>query len=161
MKIRGFVKLILLLLLAIGIAGCASDETKINSQEVLSRPKTYVGSGECKFCHLEHYDSWKNTLHSRTIMDVTENRDALIAEINSDDIRKDLKAIEKELKVPLDEIYIPKVEEIKYTIGMQWKQGFLIEKDGTLYVAPVQYNAKSEQWVHYHENDWGQRPWNQ
>ena len=93
MKVRMFAKLILFLLLAIGLAGCASDETKINIQEMLSKPKSYVGSDECKFCHLEHYDSWKTTLHSRTIMDVTENRDALIAEINSDVIRKDLKAI--------------------------------------------------------------------
>ena len=161
MKARGFAKLILFLLLAIGLAGCASEETKINIQEMLSKPKSYVGSDECKFCHLEHYDSWKTTLHSRTIMDVTQNRDALIAEIDKEVIRADLKHVEKDLQVPIDDIYIPKAEEIKYTIGMQWKQGFLIEKDGTLYVAPVQYDAKSEQWVNYHEKDWDQRPWNQ
>jgi hypothetical protein len=161
MMTRGFAKLILFLLLAIGLAGCASDETKINIQELLSKPKSYVGSDECKFCHLEHYDSWKTTLHSRTIMDVTQNRDALIAEIDKEVIRADLKHVGKDLQVPIDDIYIPKAEEIKYTIGMQWKQGFLIEKDGTLYVAPVQYDAKSEQWVNYHEKDWDQRPWNQ
>jgi len=141
--------------------GCGSNTTSIDSQEILSKPKTYVGSGECKFCHLEHYDSWRNTLHSRTIMDVTENRDALIAEIDEKVIRADLKLLEEDLQVPIEDIYIPKVEEIKYTIGMQWKQGFLIEKKGELYVAPVQYNAKSEQWVNYHEEDWDQRPWNQ
>ena len=149
------------ILLLAGLNGCSLDETKIDIQEILSKPKTYVGSGECKFCHLEHYDSWKSTLHSRTIMDVTQNQDALIAEINPEVIRADLKKREKELKVPLDKIYIPKVEEVKYTIGMQWKQGFIIERDGVLYVAPVQYDAKSEQWVNYHEEDWDQRPWNQ
>jgi hypothetical protein len=52
-------------------------------------------------------------------MDVTQNRDALIAEIDPEIIRVDLKKLEKDLKVPADQIYIPKVEEIKYTIGMQ------------------------------------------
>jgi hypothetical protein len=108
---------------------------------------------------LEHYDSWKTTLHSRTIQDVTQNLDALIAEIIPEVIRADLKKLEKDLKVPADQIYIPKVEEIRYTIGMQWKQGFLIERKGELYVAPVQYDARTNMWINYHEDDWEQRPW--
>ena len=145
-----------------GLAGCSfnDDKTMQEIEEILSKPKTYVGSDECKFCHLEHFDSWRNTLHSRSLMDVTQNRDALIAEINPETIRADLKLLENELKVPLDKIYIPKVEEIKYTIGMQWKQGFLIEKDGELYVAPVEYNAMTNRWINYHEEDWDRRPWN-
>ncbi len=42
---------------------------------------------------------------------------------------------------------------------MQWKQGFLVEKDGTLYVAPIQYNARTGHWFTYNENNWDQRPW--
>ena len=105
-------KLVFMALLTFWLAGCYPSETRVSQemQEVLSKPKTYVGSEECKFCHLEHYDSWKTTLHSRTIMDVTQNRDALIAEINPEIIRADLKKLEKKLKVPIDKIYIPKVE---------------------------------------------------
>ncbi len=161
MKSDIWLKLLLAVMFIASLVGCGSDNAKLDIQEILSKPKTFVGSDECKFCHLEHYDSWTNTLHSRTIMDVTENRDALIAEMDKEVIRADLKLIEKDLQVPIEDIYIPKPEEVKYTIGMQWKQGFLIEKNGELYVAPVQYNAKTEQWINYHEEDWNQRPWNQ
>jgi hypothetical protein len=162
MKVRGvLVKLFLMFLIVSGFTGCGPDtgEIKVDIEEVLSKPKAYVGSEQCQFCHLEHYDSWKTTLHSRTIQDVTQNLDALVAEINPEGIRADLKKLEKDLKVPVDQIYIPKVEEIKYTIGMQWKQGFLVEKNGKLYVAPVEYEARTNQWINYHEADWDQRPW--
>ena len=130
----------LVLLLAVGLTNCGpgSEEIKFDIEEILSKPKTYVGSEQCQFCHLEHYDSWKTTLHSRTIQDVTQNQDALIAEIDPEVILADLKKQQKDLKIPADEIYIPKPEEIKYTIGMQWKQGFLIERKGELYVALCQ-----------------------
>jgi hypothetical protein len=161
MKLWMWIKVALMASLAAGLYGCGpgSGEKKIDVEEVLSKPKTYVGSKECKFCHLEHYDSWRNTLHSRSIQDVTENRDALIAEIDPEVIRADLKKIENELKVPVNQIYIPKLDEIKFTLGMQWKQGFLIEKEGVLYVAPIQYNAMAHHWISYHEEDWDKRPW--
>ena len=159
MKTSGWGKFIFITFSIFWLGGCGSNDTQVNIQELLSKPMTYVGSEECKFCHLEHYDSWKNTLHSRTITDVTENRDALIAEIDPEVIRADLKLLEKELKVPVDQVYIPKVEEIKYTIGMQWKQGFVVEKKGVLYVAPIQYNAKTHTWVNYNEDTWDKRPW--
>jgi hypothetical protein len=154
-------KFALVLLLAGALASCGpgSGEYKVDIEEILSKPKTYVGSQECQICHLEHYDSWKTTLHSRTIQDVTQNQDALIAEIDPEVILADLKKQQKDLKVPADQIYIPKVEEIKYTIGMQWKQGFLIERKGELYVAPVEYDAKTNMWISYHEDDWEERPW--
>jgi hypothetical protein len=131
----GWIKLALTTLLAGGLVGCGPGGPEIDIQEILSRPKTYVSSEECRFCHLEHYDSWRTTLHSRTIQDVTENLDALITEINPEVIRADLNKLEKELNLPVDEIYIPKVEEIRYTIGNQWKQRFLVEKNGMLYIA--------------------------
>ncbi|MBW1699620.1 MAG: hypothetical protein JRH18_12145 [Deltaproteobacteria bacterium] len=161
MKTRKCLKLVLSVLIAVWLAGCATEEPKIDVQQLLAKPKSYVGSEECKFCHLEHYDSWKNTLHSRTIMDVTQNRDALIAEIDHKAIRSDLRKLEKDLKVPSDKIYVPKIEEVKYTIGMQWKQMLLVEKNDELYVAPVVYGAKANRWMNYHEQDWNKRPWTQ
>ncbi|MDF1592044.1 MAG: multiheme c-type cytochrome [Desulfobacterales bacterium] len=160
MKISGLIKLALSAFLLAQFFGCGGGETQIDIEQVLSKPKAYVGSGECKYCHLEHYDSWRTTLHSRTLADVTKNRDALIAEINPATIRADLQTHQAQLKLPVNEIYIPKIDEIKYTMGIQWKQSFLVEKKGTLYVAPIQYNAKTEHWVSYHEEDWDKRPWN-
>lgn len=152
---------VLIVLLAVGLAGCGPEtgEVRIDIEELLSKPKTYVGSDQCEFCHLEHYNSWKTTLHSRTLQDVTKNMDALVAAIDPAIIRSDLKRIEKSLRVPVEKIYIPELSEIKYTLGMQWEQGFLVEKNGTLYVAPIQYSAKEEHWITYREKDWDQRPW--
>ncbi|MBW2580311.1 MAG: hypothetical protein JRD00_05060 [Deltaproteobacteria bacterium] len=161
MKTSRWVKLVLTALLAAGLAGCGPGlgEPEVSMEKILSKPKIYVGSQECKVCHLEHYDSWRNTLHSRTLQDVTKNRDALIANLDPEVIRADLKKQKNGLKVPVDEIYIPEVSEIKYVIGMQWKQGFLIEKNGLLYVAPIQFHVVNGEWGTYHEDDWDKRPW--
>jgi hypothetical protein len=140
-----------------GLAGCGADEAKV--KEILSAPKSYVGSEQCEVCHLEHFDSWKMTLHSRTLQDVTVNQDALITEIDPEVIRADLKKRQEELKVPADKIYIPNVEEIKFTQGVQWRQRYVVEKNGKLYIAPIEYNAWSHDWVNYREVDWDKRPW--
>jgi hypothetical protein len=75
MKTGGWLKLSLTALLTAWLVNCGpgSGEIEFDIEEVLSKPKTYVGSDVCRYCHLEHYDSWKTTLHSRTIQDVTKN----------------------------------------------------------------------------------------
>ncbi|NNG00952.1 MAG: hypothetical protein HKM93_16305 [Desulfobacteraceae bacterium] len=134
-------------------------ETPVNITAILDQPRTFVGSDTCKQCHLEHYDSWKMTLHSRMIQDARANRDAIVVPIVEERIREDLAKLGDTLKVPADQIYVPKVEEILYTIGSQWKQRFIVRKDGTLYISPVQYNVETDRWVNYHEQDWDKRPW--
>lgn len=91
--------------------------------KVTSQPKEFVGSETCKTCHLEHYDSWKVTNHSRMAQDVTENEDAFIVSINEKVIREDFQKLadKGKLKVPMDDLYIPAKDEIKYTLGNEWK----------------------------------------
>ncbi len=144
------------ILFAVLIA-CGSEHP-VDIAAVKAQPQEFVGADTCKQCHLEHYDSWKMTLHSRMLQDARQNEDAIIVPIDEKHIREDLATIEG-LKVPADQIYIPKKEEILYTIGSQWKQRYLVEKDGTLYIAPAQYNAETHRWVNYHEQDWDKRPW--
>ena len=124
MKTSGWLKLALTTLLVAGLVGCGPGpgEPEVSMEKILSKPKTYVGSQECKVCHLEHYDSWRTTLHSRTLQNVTINQDAQIVEIDPETILADLKKQKNKLQVPVDEIYIPEVSEIKYVIGTQWKQ---------------------------------------
>lgn len=129
------------------------------AKKLLSEPKAYVGSDVCKTCHLEHHDAWKKTLHSRMLQDVSKNADAIVTIIDPAIILADLKKIEDKLKIPADQVYIPKLNEILYTIGSQWKQRYLIKKNGELYIAPIQYNLETGRWVNYHEKDWDQRPW--
>jgi hypothetical protein len=157
MKIIGWLKLALTVYCIAALAGCGSEEVTV--EEVLTGPKTYIGSENCKVCHLEHYDSWKMTLHSRTLQDVTQNQDAMITGIDPAVIRADLKNQEEGLKVSVDKVYIPKVEEIKFTQGIQWKQRYVVQKEGKLFIAPIEYDAWSHEWTSYHEADWNQRPW--
>lgn len=140
------------------VATCQAAEA-IDPKKLLAQPKTYVGSEVCRNCHLEHYDAWKRTLHSRMLQDVRENQDAVITEIDPALIKADLSAIADKLKVPLDQVHIPDAADIRYTIGSQWKQRYLVEKDGDLYIAPTQFNAETGRWVNYHEEDWDKRPW--
>ena len=134
-------------------------EPAVDVKNLMSQPKAFVGSDTCKMCHLEHFDSWKMTLHSRMTQDPRKNLDVLIVELDEKRIREDLAKLGNKLKVPADQIYIPKVEEVKYTIGSQWKQRFIVEKNGILYIAPVQYFADTDRWVNYNEATWDKNPW--
>jgi len=157
MNRKGLVRIMFLGLTAITLAACGG-ERPVDMKKIMAEPRLYVGSETCERCHLEHFDSWKMTLHSRMLQDVQKNPNAIITEIDEKHIREDLAKL-RELKVPADKIYIPKLEEIKYTMGSQWKQRFLVERDGKLYIAPVQYNAETHRWVNYNEADWDRRSW--
>ena len=158
MKTKALSILLLLVFFTVGLWGC-STEPVVDISAVTSQPKDFVGSNTCKMCHLEHYDSWKMTMHSRMLQDAKANEDVIIVPIDEKRIRMDLAKLSKKLKVPADKIYVPKKDEILYTIGSQWKQRFLVKKDNTFYISPIQYNAETDRWVNYHEQDWDKRPW--
>ena len=162
MKTRTMVKLFLLGLVVIAFMGIgvkhAAAQTE-EADEILAKPKAFVGSGKCKECHQKQYYSWRTTMHSRMTQDAQRNKRALVVELDEKTIREDLAKLEKKLKVPSDQMYIPKPEEIKYTIGSKWKQRFIVEKNGTLFISPIQYNVDTHRFVNYHEADWDKRPW--
>jgi len=137
----------------------AQQKMPLDPKIALAQPKAFVGSEVCKTCHLEHYDAWKQTLHSRMLQDAKKNGDAIIVDIDEKTIRTDLAKKEAKLKVPSKDIYVPKLDEILYTIGSQWKQRFLIKKDKEYYITPIQFNVDSGTWVNYHEHNWKERPW--
>ncbi|HEX9883968.1 MAG TPA: multiheme c-type cytochrome [Desulfobaccales bacterium] len=158
MKAYGLAKVMVMGLVVLGLGACG--ESPINVEALKSKPKEYVGSDTCKLCHLEHYDSWKMTLHSRMLQDAQKNKDAIVAPIDDKLIRADL--AKSKLKIPLDQVYVPKEADIKYTIGSQWKQRYLVEKNGKLYIPPIQYNIDTNRWVPYGEGDpdWDKKaPW--
>jgi hypothetical protein len=157
MKASDLVQVVLVSLAVMAVGACG--ESPINVQALKSKPKEYVGSETCKLCHLEHYDSWKMTLHSRMLQDAQKNQDAIVAPIDEKKIRADLAKLGEKLKVPADKIYIPKVDDIKFTIGSQWKQRYLVEKDGKLFIAPIQYNLENNTWVPYNADKWDKKPW--
>jgi len=69
---------VLMVVFAVTAMAACSSEQAVDLQKIMAQPKAYVGSQTCKKCHLEHYDSWKMTMHSRMTQDVQKNRDALI-----------------------------------------------------------------------------------
>jgi len=150
--------MVVLCMTAVAFTACG-PEAPADMKAIMAKPKTFVGSDTCKWCHLEHYDSWQMTLHSRMLQDAQKNPDVIITEIDEKKIREDLAKLGNKLKVPADQIYIPKVDEIRYTIGSQWKQRFLVEKDAQFFIAPIQYNVDTHRWANYHEADWDKRPW--
>ena len=158
MNSKGFVRVLALYIMAVALGGCGREQP-IDIEELTSQPKTFVGSDTCKMCHLEHYDSWKMTLHSRGLQDALENRDAILVDLNEQTIRQSLAKSDDVLYVPPDKIYVPKAEEIQYTMGSQWKQFFLVKKAGELYVAPVRYDIETHAWDAYYEGNWDKRPW--
>jgi len=158
MKGKALALILSLVLLAVALSAC-STEQPIDVKAITSQPKMFVGSDTCKMCHLEHYDSWKMTQHSRMLQDAKMNQDAIVVPIEEKRIREDLAKLEGKLKVPSDQIYVPKIEDIYYTIGSQWKQRYLVKKDDIYYISPIQYNVDTDRWVNYHEQDWDKRPW--
>jgi hypothetical protein len=149
---------VLLGLFALVVINCGGEQA-VDVKKLMAQPKAYVGSDTCKMCHLEHFDSWMMTLHSRMTQEPQKNKDVIIADFDEKRIREDLAKLGDKLKVPADQIFIPKVEDIKYTIGSQWKQRYIVEKNGILYIAPIQYFADTDRWVNYNEATWDKNPW--
>ena len=137
----------------------AASAQEIDAKKILAEPNTYIGSKTCRTCHLEHYDAWKRTLHSKMLQDVSKNEDVIVTELDAEVMKADFKKIENKLKVPIEQVYFPKREDVLYTIGSQWKQRYLMKKDGTYFIAPTQFNIDTGRWVNYHEHDWQKRPW--
>ncbi|MFH0998872.1 MAG: ammonia-forming cytochrome c nitrite reductase subunit c552 [Pseudomonadota bacterium] len=155
---RKCLAILMMCFMALLLTACGSEQVA-DLKALKAMPKAFVGSETCKMCHLEHFDSWMMTLHSRMTQDPQKNKDVLIADLQDEKkIRADLAKIDK-LKVPADQIFIPKVEDVKYTIGSQWKQRFIVEKNGLLYIAPIQYFADTDRWVNYNEATWEKNPW--
>jgi hypothetical protein len=154
--------LFLVFVTALGImvllSACGRDQ-EVDIEAAMAQPKAFVGSENCKQCHLEHYDSWKMTLHSRMLINAQENPHAIVADLDPELIKADLKKIEDRLKVPLEDIYIPTPDEILYVIGTQWKQRYIVQRNGQYLVAPVQYNIQSKRWVNYYDDAWDKRDW--
>ena len=46
--------------------------------------------------------------------------------------------------------------DVKYFLGgAGWKQRFLTQIDSSIYILPLQFNKNTNEWVDYHNTDWG------
>ncbi len=74
MEIRRWTSLAVAALSSLAVGQAVRAEEAIDAKKLLAQPKTYVGSEVCRNCHLEHYDAWKRTLHSRMLQDAKANQ---------------------------------------------------------------------------------------
>ena len=95
---KSLAKVLIFGLALVALAACGVEQA-VDVKAVTSQPKTFVGSDTCKQCHLEHYDSWQMTMHSRMTQDAQKNKDVIIVPIDEKRIRADLAKLEKKLKV--------------------------------------------------------------
>lgn len=72
------------------------------------------------------------------LQDAKANQDAVVTAIDPQAIQADLTKLQDKLKVPVEQIYIPSLDDIHCTIGSQWKQRYLVKKDGDLLITPTQ-----------------------
>ncbi len=60
MKTSFLIKFVSVLMPVVGLMGCgpeSGNQPQVDIEAILARPNAYVGSKQCEFCHLEHYDS--------------------------------------------------------------------------------------------------------
>ena len=91
---KSLVKVVIFGLAMVALAACGVEQP-VDVKVLTSQPKAFVGSDTCKQCPLEHYDSWKMTMHSRMTQDAVKNRDAIIVPIDEKNIRADLAKLQK------------------------------------------------------------------
>ena len=88
MNAKGLATIFIVGLAVLMLAACGG-QPPIDIDTIMAQQKTYVGSDTCKMCHLEHYDSWNMTLHSRMTQDATKNQVVIIAPIDETHIREE------------------------------------------------------------------------
>lgn len=108
-----------------------------------TEPKSeYVGSATCARCHANTYITFKQTWHPNILRPVDE------AIILSD------------FASPDTDLTFAR-EDVQWVIGGQYKQRYLTELDGELYVLPAEWNILTGEWVSYEVENWRSRPYGQ
>ena len=79
--------------------------------------KEFVGSQACEECHELIYARWKSTLMANVLQDVKAKPEVILGDFSKPN---PLVTFEK--------------EDIVFTYGSKWKQRFIVEKEGTLYI---------------------------
>lgn len=102
----------------------------------------YVGSETCARCHANTNFSLKQTWHAKILLPSEE------AAVLGDFVSQD-----PDLTFTL--------EDIQWVLGGQYKQRYLTNIDGDLYVLPAEWNVETGEWVPYEVDSWRSRPYNQ
>ena len=114
----------------------ASSSINVESPAIQSEPQSkYVGSATCARCHANTYATFTQTWHANMLRPA---EDAIIlGDFTSQD--PDL---------------VFKREDVQWVLGGQYKQRYLTEIDGKLYVLLAEWNVANEEWSPYVTGEW-------
>ncbi|MCU1324607.1 MAG: cytochrome c family protein [Acidobacteriaceae bacterium] len=94
---------------------------------------TYVGSANCRSCHIEAYDGWKQTRMARVVSDPKEHPDAVLADFSKSD--------------PLVKF---SMKDVAFVYGSRWKQRFFTKLGDDYFVQAAQWDVAKKRWLPYH-----------
>ncbi len=162
------------------LTGCSSNQnsdgydTPPQTPEEELRSTAYVGEAKCLECHGDIHESWLTTAHAQTLRDgsleasyINDSDDSGRPDFfdvgglelkGDDDFSKydeDAPKLGSDQSGPYMEIGDKKYY-ISHTVGgfnEQWKQLYLTKIGNSHYVLPVQYNAKTKEYVNYTPED--------
>ncbi len=129
--------------LTILLASASMQQTKAAAPRTLSETQSeYVGSATCARCHANTYLTLKQTWHQFILRPVEEA--APLGDFDSDSPNRSFT-----------------LEDVQWVLGGQYKQRYLTEIDGALYVLPAEWNVVTGEWVPYEADSWRSRPYGQ
>lgn len=119
----------------------------------------YVGSGTCKACHSDKFESWSQTLHSKMLQ--VPSQETVIGDftgtITLSEPSHNIPPVNIELSGE-GGVYTVKIGDtvytVEYTLGSKWKQRYLTRVGNSIYILPIQWNTDQGKWVAYHLRDW-------
>ncbi len=101
-----------------------------------------MGSATCARCHANTYGTLSETWHANILRPADEST-----------VLGDFALQDPDLTFML--------EEVKWVLGGQYKQRYLTEIDGELFVLPAEWNVTTGKWVSYEPESWRARPYSQ
>lgn len=111
----------------------------------------FVGSDQCKACHLKQYETWKSSYHAKMVRKKDDGILKMSVEkwasdgANSGPTKSNADGKPRTL------------DQVEYVVGSFWKQRFLVrnEATGNLQFLDKQLNRMSGKWEGYgNKNDW-------
>jgi len=97
---------------------------------------SFVGSEKCKTCHKDEHDTWKHSLHSKMIQNISNDPSVVVADFS---------------KLPKDADFT--LKDAIYTVGSKFKQRYMIPakingKDD-FRLGNYQWNSETKKWQGY------------
>lgn len=102
----------------------------------------YVGSATCARCHANTYATFQQTWHPNMLRPADDS--ILLGDFASP-----------------DPDFTFSRADVKWVLGGQYKQRYLTEMGGQLYVLPAEWNIVTGEWVAYEVENWQARPYGQ